>query len=100
MSMCIEIPQCVELKSCTQYGESSILCINMVNKCDYDLVVFLYLKDKQGLLLHSISTDLRALEEKNVELPIEIKRALIVSGEWSLKGTSLRLPLKELTLNL
>lgn len=99
MSACIEIPQCIELKPSTKREIGGALYIDVVNKCDYDLIVFLQIKDKQNQLLYSASIDLKASEEKRIEIPINLTNAVVISGEWSLKGTSLKLPLKEVPLN-
>ncbi|MEM1644469.1 MAG: hypothetical protein QXL96_01135 [Ignisphaera sp.] len=99
MSACVEIPQCVELKPSTKKEAEGVLHINVINKCDYDLIVFLQIRNKQNQLLYSTSIDLKASEEKSVEVSMNLTNAAAISGEWSLKGTSLKLPLKEIPLN-
>lgn len=101
MSACIDIPECIELKPSIKHDEN-IVSIDIINKCDYDLFVHLYIKKKgeQDQVLQSVSIDIKASERKNVDIHLSDVKNLVISGEWGLKGTSLRLPLKETILSI
>lgn len=100
MSACIEIPQCIELKPSFREAHEKILYLGLINRCDYDLIVYLQIRDEQNQLLYSSSIDLKTLEEKSIEIPLGVAKSITISGEWSLRGTALKLPLREVALNL
>lgn len=100
LSACIEIPQCVKLSPGFKHDDKGRLYIEMSNSCDYSLLISLYIRDRGNNVLSSLSIELGAGEEKHVEIPLENTiDSVVVSGEWSLKGTSLKIPLNEITVN-
>lgn len=72
-----------------------MLQVKVKNSCDYDVVAHLYVKNRRGQVLHEVSVELGAYEERCLELVLESQDVASVTGTWGLRGTTLRLPIDE-----
>uniref|UniRef100_A0A7C2VLT2 Uncharacterized protein n=1 Tax=Ignisphaera aggregans TaxID=334771 RepID=A0A7C2VLT2_9CREN len=96
MGSCIEIPRCVNLNPQLSAGDQAKLNLAISNTCDYDIVVMLTIKNREGETLQNLTVELNASSEKQVEIAIGSPQPLVISGNWSVKGTTLKIPLEEI----
>ncbi|MCS7110738.1 MAG: hypothetical protein N3D82_04695 [Ignisphaera sp.] len=100
MSVCIDLPECIKLMPRPESSNKGRLRVDVANSCNYDTTVSLHVKDRMGNMIYNTSIELKAYEEKHIEIPVGREGRGTLSGEWSLKGTSLKLPLKEVAIDL
>ncbi|MEM4041162.1 MAG: hypothetical protein QXM83_04995 [Ignisphaera sp.] len=99
LSACIEIPKCIELNSRLKPNDKNKLYVEILNTCEYDLVLSLYIGTRDNKSLYSFSIELNAKEKKHIEIPLEdYLNIIVISGEWGLKGTTLKIPLEEVVI--
>lgn len=101
VSVCIEIPECIAIVYRSEASSRGVLQVGIANSCNYDTVVFLNVKDRMNNVIYNTYIELKASEEKRIEVPVgQVNQKITLSSEWSLKGTTLKLPLKEITIEL
>lgn len=99
--MCI-VSRCIKLETKIIHRDRDFLCIKILNTCNHDVLVSLriYFIDGGTHLLHTTSINIEALKENYTEIMLTRANKILITGDWMVKGTMLKLPINEIVMHI